>query len=565
MGIAIAAALVAALLPLLMQPAPASAAAPAYFTQIGSAQSVQYNGYRYFFADDDRHGVELWRTDGTSAGTSLFLDLNPGDADSDGLDSGQLEDHYFVPTPAGLYLVAGLCTTPACSTSRNYVHGIYRVDVSARSVVPVLSGTRYDFVANLGSGALLTAFYTDKVFAFDSKTEKLTEITGFRKLIHDTLHRDVAAAVMKGVAYFPAEDASGDRELWRTDGTQAGTYRLKNIRTTGSAYPGSFVAGTNRIYFLADDGFYGSEIWTSDGTATGTVRLTDHEVNTGSARVSANPPSMVTVGDRLYYNVLTTKYGMELWTTGGTRSSVKIVRDLGAGTTHANIKHMTKVGSKLAFFRPGTGGDDVWMTNGTSRGTTMVASGAGLGSTPPAASYYRVVKDEPAVVAGQLLYTRVVGLKKNIWQSGSVAKTTKRIASHTEVTGRPTQLLPVGTRLFYTVPTRTETFAPTHYLPRFATITALKPPAKLTKTPVPKISGTATVGKTLTAKAGTWAPAKVTLKYQWLRSGKAISKATKSTYKLVASDKRKKVTVKVTGSKSGYTSVAKTSAAKTVK
>jgi NADH:ubiquinone oxidoreductase subunit C len=87
----------------------------------------------------------------------------------------------------------------------------------------------------------------------------------------------------------------------------------------------------------------------------------------------------------------------------------------------------------------------------------------------------------------------------------------------------------------------------------------------LTKTPTPKITGTATVGKTLKAVPGTWAPAKVTLKYQWLRAGKAIKGATKSSYKLVSADKGKKVTVKVTGSKKNYKSVAKTSAAKTIR
>ena len=44
-----------------------------------------------------------------------------------------------------------------------------------------------------------------------------------------------------------------------------------------------------------------------------------------------------------------------------------------------------------------------------------------------------------------------------------------------------------------------------------------------------------------------------------VRNGKAIKKATKSSYKLVTADKGKKITVKVKGSKSGYTSVSKTS------
>ncbi|MDF1488876.1 hypothetical protein [Tessaracoccus caeni] len=82
---------------------------------------------------------------------------------------------------------------------------------------------------------------------------------------------------------------------------------------------------------------------------------------------------------------------------------------------------------------------------------------------------------------------------------------------------------------------------------------------KMTTSPTPKISGTAKVGKTLTAKPGTWKPSGVKLGYQWYRDGKKISGATKSTYKVSKSDKGKRITVKVTGSKSGYISVTKTS------
>jgi hypothetical protein len=84
--------------------------------------------------------------------------------------------------------------------------------------------------------------------------------------------------------------------------------------------------------------------------------------------------------------------------------------------------------------------------------------------------------------------------------------------------------------------------------------------AKFSTAPTPKISGTARVGSTLTAKPGTWKP-KAKLKYQWYRSGSAIKGATKSTYVLVSADKGKTIKVKVTGSKAGYTSKAKTSAA----
>lgn len=79
--------------------------------------------------------------------------------------------------------------------------------------------------------------------------------------------------------------------------------------------------------------------------------------------------------------------------------------------------------------------------------------------------------------------------------------------------------------------------------------------------PVPTISGTAKVGSVLTAVPGTWGPAPVTLTYQWFRSGVAVTGAASATYTLAAADLGKTMTVRVTGSKTGFTTAAKTSAA----
>lgn len=81
-------------------------------------------------------------------------------------------------------------------------------------------------------------------------------------------------------------------------------------------------------------------------------------------------------------------------------------------------------------------------------------------------------------------------------------------------------------------------------------------------TATPTISGTVKVGKKLTAKPGPWT-AGTTFSYQWYANGKAISKATKSTLTLTKTQRGTKITVKVTGKKSGYATVAKTSKATT--
>jgi hypothetical protein len=69
---------------------------------------------------------------------------------------------------------------------------------------------------------------------------------------------------------------------------------------------------------------------------------------------------------------------------------------------------------------------------------------------------------------------------------------------------------------------------------------------------VATITGTAAVGKTLTAHAGTWSP-KASVSYRWYRDGVAISMATKSTYKVTSSSAGHTLTVRVTASRAGYT------------
>ncbi|WP_377321049.1 hypothetical protein ACFJIY_18260 [Pimelobacter simplex] len=96
------------------------------------------------------------------------------------------------------------------------------------------------------------------------------------------------------------------------------------------------------------------------------------------------------------------------------------------------------------------------------------------------------------------------------------------------------------------------------------TATTSAPTATVTGTftsaPVPRISGKAKVGKKLTAKPGAWAPT-ATVRYQWLRNGKVIKGATRATYKLAKADRGKRVSVRVTGTRTGYVTVVRTSAA----
>lgn len=71
-----------------------------------------------------------------------------------------------------------------------------------------------------------------------------------------------------------------------------------------------------------------------------------------------------------------------------------------------------------------------------------------------------------------------------------------------------------------------------------------------------EVDGDYVIGATLTARAADWTPTPGAVSYQWLRSGTAIPEATEATYKLVAADLNKVITVKVTATKDGYRSAS---------
>lgn len=64
-------------------------------------QAVEWNGVVYFQAKDEAHGEEVWRTDGTTAGTKLLKDINPGESGSFAFPIKKAGDFLFFPANSG--------------------------------------------------------------------------------------------------------------------------------------------------------------------------------------------------------------------------------------------------------------------------------------------------------------------------------------------------------------------------------------------------------------------------------------------------------------------------------
>lgn len=96
-----------------------------------------------------------------------------------------------------------------------------------------------------------------------------------------------------------------------------------------------------------------------------------------------------------------------------------------------------------------------------------------------------------------------------------------------------------------------------------ATATATSPQTstvlRTLSTVKPTISGRAKAGAKLRLSRGTWKPSGITFRYQWLRNGKTITGATDTTYRLKSKDRGTRISVRVTGKKSGYATASRVS------
>ncbi len=79
-----------------------------------------------------------------------------------------------------------------------------------------------------------------------------------------------------------AEGGAYGRELWKSDGTAAGTVLVRDIvPNTSTSAPGALIDVNGTLFFAVNDSVHGRELWKSDGTAAGTVLVRD--INPGSA------------------------------------------------------------------------------------------------------------------------------------------------------------------------------------------------------------------------------------------------------------------------------------------
>jgi ELWxxDGT repeat protein len=175
--------------------------------------------------------------------------------------------------------------------------------------------------------------------------------------------------VYNGLVFFKARDASNGDELWVSDGTTAGTTMLKNIHPTANGNPIDIVIFQDLLFFTANDGPNSSELWVSDGTEAGTQLFLD--INPGPG--TGNPAFKTVIGDQMYFAANNGTNGTEIWVSDGTVAGTRMVKDIRPGSANSLPSRFFAYNGEVYFrANDGTTGNELWKTDGTEAGTVLV-------------------------------------------------------------------------------------------------------------------------------------------------------------------------------------------------
>lgn len=381
---------------------------------------IERMGIVYFTANDEVHGSELWRTDGTRAGTWMVRDINPGPLSSNPLTFEQL---------GGAVYFSAFAPDSGCT--------LWRTDGTDRGTVPVFSFPMSRCVLSL-------------------------ERVG-------------------GLLFLAADDGLRGVELWRSNGTASGTRMVRNIVTVSydggltdaGSHPSEMTAIGNRLVFNVYDDDENPQLWTSDGSDRGTRMLLDGSAQEFDQRrrrfdsidnialfrlrrerdeiwrtdgtesgtfpiAEAWPRASGVFEGALYFStVASPPTTFSLWRTPGTSSPPQLI--VADATLYGGwMPNQLTVSGQLLYFTAATApsGPKLWVTDGTPDGTRQVVD---LNPGGPDRGHYDAQRLTD--VNGRLFFLGNSDAGCGLWTTGGSAETTELVRSlHTKTAPCPTLL-----------------------------------------------------------------------------------------------------------------------------
>lgn len=325
-----------------------------------------YKG-KMVFAAGSSIGNELWESDGTEEGTKLVADILPGASSS---------------SPSNLFTFSNkIYFTGARSINGANVYGVLMSYDEVNGVQTI--STSANFAANF-TGLGNTLYFKATNTAVNPNTQRLFYLddAGQPTIADNNLNVSVIGYA-PGKVIANAQLATATNVYWTQlfgfDGTTVNL--VKNINPTSSSYPQNFYysSALGKTIFNANGG-NGTEPWITDGTEQGTYLIKD--INTSNSTAGSAPSNFTEFNGKIYFSASNgLENGPELWVTDGTAEGTKMLKDIATGSTGSSPERMVVFKDKLYFLATNTGNvRQLWETDGTENGTKIVASLASASS-----------------------------------------------------------------------------------------------------------------------------------------------------------------------------------------
>jgi trimeric autotransporter adhesin len=344
----------------------------------------------YFSKSSTDQGSELWKSDGTADGTSLFDNINT-------FKEGIFYNNYWVLNNKLIFVVDdGIHGEELCINNMNSENTIVDIKAGSQSSYPgnftKLNGWVYFTADDLVHGTELwktdgtlqgTQMVKDGVAGAGST--HISESVVFNDTLFCVTYRDGkdylcklkgdSLIEIKGLVGVTDLIACGNqlffildfpyKSLWVSDGTSEGTIALKDFDICRN-----LTRMNGKLYFTASEVDQSDEeLWSADGTPSGTSLVKD--IGPG---YSSEPQHLISFGNNLYFTAYTHDSGRELWKSDGSEANTHQVADIMPGMQSAMNDPNFCVWNTDIFFSANDGihGFELWKTNGSESGTILL-------------------------------------------------------------------------------------------------------------------------------------------------------------------------------------------------
>lgn len=347
-----------------------------------TSESATLNGLTYFFAYP-LEGLQLWRTDGTSAGTGVIANLGRTD--------------NFVRLRSFRDAIYFAVLKGRAETGQTRVLELWKSDgtVTGTKRIKTIDAVVSTSLASFRGELYFSAYAQDsgsQIWKTDGTTEGTSPVIPLQGAMPSEL------VPVGDLLFFlaPSNNPSQTEGLWRSDGTAAGTFLLADFATVPFGFEGTSRLGPNSLvdvggiaFFVANDGVSGNELWRSDGTLSGTAMVKD--INPGSASaflyLQILPPlnasefegkRLLPFGGSLFFAAVDPFHGFALWKSDGTAAGTIPVKSINATppepTVFFNPSPLLLAVGPMFYFQAndGVSGSELWRSDGTESGTLLV-------------------------------------------------------------------------------------------------------------------------------------------------------------------------------------------------